>query len=242
MDRMIYSAMSGAKATMARQDSLANNLANANTTGFRAEMVRHRAVPIQGDGASTRVFALDTTLGYSDKQGEINITNRELDVAVSGSGWIAVQGLDGNEAYTRNGSLDVDGNGQLVTRNGLPVLGDGGPINVPANARIKIGQDGTVTATVGNGAPQQVGRIKLTNPETVSRGPDGLFRTPDGEAAPLDESVRVTPAALEGSNVNVIEQMVGMISAARQYELQMKMMTTADASTQRATRLLSPTG
>src|SRR5215471_6735456 len=133
MDRMIYLSMAGAKATMQRQDALAHNLANASTNGFRAELTAFRAVPVRGDGASTRVYALESTPGYSDAQGPLQQTGRNLDVAMTGNSWLAVQGLDGTEAYTRAGSLEVNNEGVLVTQAGLQVNGDGGPISVPAN-------------------------------------------------------------------------------------------------------------
>ncbi|HEX6720763.1 MAG TPA: flagellar basal body rod protein FlgF, partial [Burkholderiaceae bacterium] len=191
MDRMIYLSMSGAKATMQRQDVLANNLANASTTGFRAELQAFRAVPVRGDGASTRVYALESTPGHSDAPGVVQSTGRALDVAVSGKSWLAVQGLDGTEAYTRSGALDIDADGQLVTRSGLPVLGDGGPITVPANAQIDIGADGTITGKVGNHKAQVLGRLKLVTPEaTLQRGDDGLFRSLGGELE-ADPAARV---------------------------------------------------
>ena len=150
MDRMIYLSMSGAKATLQRQDILAHNLANVSTTGFRAEMAAFRAVPVRGDGASTRVYALESTPGYSDAPGVVQGTGRALDVAVAGRSWLAVQALDGTEAYTRGGALDISPEGELITRGGLQVLGDGGPITVPANAQIDIGADGTITGKVGS--------------------------------------------------------------------------------------------
>src|ERR1044071_9148189 len=143
MDRMIYLSMTGAKATMQRQDVLAHNLANASTPGFRAEMTAFRAVPVQGQGASTRVYALESTPGYNAEPGAVQPTGRNLDVALKGNGWLAVQGLDGTEAYTRGGALDVNAEGLLVTKTGLTVLGDGGPITIPANAQVQIAPDGT---------------------------------------------------------------------------------------------------
>jgi flagellar basal-body rod protein FlgF len=239
MDRMIYLSMSGAKATLQRQDILAHNLANVSTTGFRAELAAFRAVPVRGDGASTRVYALESTPGHSDEPGQVQTTGRSLDVAVSGQSWLAVQALDGTEAYTRGGALDIDAEGQLVTRSGLPVLGDGGPITVPANARIDIGSDGTVTGTVGQARSQVLGRLKLVTPEApLSRGADGLFRSAGGELD-ADPAARVQQGALEGSNVSAVETMVAMIAAARQFEQQMKMLQTAEQKEQAATRLLS---
>jgi flagellar basal-body rod protein FlgF len=242
MDRMIYLSMSGAKAMLQRQDILAHNLANASTSGFRAEMAAFRAVPVQGDGASTRVYALESTPGYSDAPGPVQPTGRALDVAVSGRSWLTVQALDGTEAHTRGGALDISPDGELVTRSGLQVLGDGGPITVPANAQIDIGADGTVTGKVGNGKTQVLGRLKLVTPEApLMRGDDGLFRASAGELD-ADPAARVQQGMLEGSNVSAVETMVAMITAARQFEQQMKMLQTAEQKEQNATKLLSPNG
>lgn len=244
MDRMIYTAMSGAKASMARQDALANNLANANTPGFRADLSAFRAVPVLGDGLATRVHSVDATAGFSAQEGPINTTGRSLDIAIQGPGWFAVQGLDGKEAYTRSGGLELSADGTLQTRNGLPVLGDGGPIVVPQGAEVSIGSDGTVSARVGNTPSVNVGAIKLVNPPVgeLSKAGDGLVRTTNGEPADADPAVRVAQGALEGSNVNAVEAMVGMIASARQFEMQMKMLQNADDNEQRASKLLSTNG
>mgnify|MGYP000718723835 FL=1 len=240
MDRLIYLSMAGAKATMQRQDVLANNLANASTTGFRAEMQAFRAVPVRGDGASTRVYALESTIGNDTRAGPLQQTGRGLDVAAQGNAWFAVQSLDGTEAYTRNGSFQVDPQGQLVTSTGLPVLGDGGPITLPAGAALEVAADGSISATVGNGRPQQAGRLKLVSPEApLLRGTDGLFRAAEGDLT-ADPAARVQGGALEGSNVNAIETMVAMISAARQFEQQMKMLQGAEQREQGAAKLLAP--
>ena len=240
MDRLIYLSMAGAKANLQRQDTLANNLANASTNGFRAEMQAFRAVPVRGDGASTRVYALESTIGHDARPGPVQSTGRSLDVAMQGNAWLGVQSLDGTEAYTRAGSLQVSAEGQLVTPAGLPVLGDGGPITVGLNAAIEIASDGSITSTTGNGRPQQVGRLKLVTPEApLTRGTDGLFRAADGEL-PADPTARVQTSALEGSNVGAIETMVAMISAARQFEQQMKMLQGAEQREQGAAKLLAP--
>lgn len=240
MDRMIYLSMSGAKAAMQRQDSLANNLANASTTGFRAELEATRAVPVQGSGASTRVFALETTIGHSDAPGPIQSTGRRLDVAVKGESWLAVQALDGTEAYTRAGSLDLDAEGTLVTRSGLQVLGDGGPIQLPPNSEPTIAADGSISARLPNGSSSVVGRLKLVTPEApLVRGADGLFRGIGGEALDADPLARVQDGALEGSNVSPVENMVAMIAAARQFEAQMKLMQTAQDDEKAASQLLA---
>jgi flagellar basal-body rod protein FlgF len=241
MDRMIYNAMAGAKAAMQRQEVLSNNLANVSTTGFRAEMMAFRAVPVRGDGASTRAYALETTVGYNDQAGPWNHTERRLDVAMVGKSWMAVQGLDGTEAYTRAGSLDVNAEGLLVTKSGLPVLGDGGPITVPPNSTVQIGGDGTVSAKGQTGRPNVVGRIKLVTPESkLNRGEDSLFRAANGPLQ-ADPNAKLESGVLEGSNVSAVETMVAMISAGRQFEQQMKLLTLAQTQGQVSSKLLSPT-
>lgn len=247
MDRLIYLAMSGAKHLLMRQDSLANNLANANTSGFRSETVAFRSVPVQGVGSPTRAFAVDSTPRADFTPGVIQHTGRDLDVAVGGRGWIAVQGRDGTEGYTRAGNLRIDPAGTLQTADGLLVLGDGGPITIPQDNKVSIAPDGTVTATPLQPplkAATPIGRIKLVDPPEASlrRGPDGLFRPAGGAPAALDENVRLIPGAIEGSNVNVAEAMVGMIAVARQFELQMKMLQTADTNARAASQLVSARG
>jgi flagellar basal-body rod protein FlgF len=240
MDRLIYLSMSGAKAAMQRQDVLANNLANASTNGFRAELQAHRAVPIRGDGSTTRAFALETTVGSDTRAGPVQTTGRPLDVAMQGNAWLAVQALDGTEAYTRAGSLQLTPEGQLVTAGGLTVLGDGGPITLPANATVEIAGDGSITTKVGSGRPQQAGRLKLVTPEgALTRGDDGLFRAGQGDL-PADPTARVQSGALEGSNVSPVETMVAMIAAARHFEQQMKSLKQAEEREQGATKLLAP--
>jgi flagellar basal-body rod protein FlgF len=242
MDRLIYTSMTGAKHLFNRQAVLANNLANASTTGFRADLVAQRAVPTQGGAPGARIFSLETTTGSDLTPGPMLATGRALDVAVQGSGWIAVQGFDGNEAYTRAGNLQVNVDGTLTLPNGLPVLGDGGPITVPADAKLQIAADGTISAKTANSPTvNQVGRLKLVNPEAnaLVKSLDGLFRTRNGEPADTDPNVRVADGTLEGSNVNVVEAMVGMIAAARQFEMQMKMLAVAEQNEQKAGSLLS---
>lgn len=243
MDRMIYLSMAGAKAAMQRQDVLSHNLANVTTNGFRAELQAFRAVPVRGDGASTRAYSLETTIGYNDEAGPLTATGRNLDVAMQGKAWLAVQANDGTEAYTRAGSLDVNADGILVMRNGMPVLGDGGPINVPPNATLDVGSDGTITATSPNQRPTNIGRLKLVTPEAatrLTRGEDGLFRAADGDLA-ADPAARLQDGALEGSNVSPVETMVAMIAAGRQFEQQMKLLQIAQTQGQQSAKLLSST-
>lgn len=246
MDRILYTAMSGAKQSMDQQAVVSHNLANAGTSGFRAQLHAMRAVPVQGDGLlPTRVSVAATTPGADFSPGPMSTTGRDLDVAIEGNGWLAVQAPDGTEAYTRRGDIQVDGDGVLRIA-GHPVIGDDGPMVVPLGARLSMGADGTVSA-IGEGqqadALVDVGRIKLVDPGEAAlvRGDDGLFRAPAG-ALPQDEAVRLASGTLEGSNVSAIESMVSMIDVARRYEMQMKVISTADENAQRANSLLSLQG
>jgi flagellar basal-body rod protein FlgF len=225
---------------MHRQEVVSHNLANVSTNGFRAELAAFRAVPVRGDGASSRVYALESTVGYSTAPGVVQTTGRPLDVAVKGNGWLAVQALDGTEAYTRAGALEVNAEGVLTDLQGRPVVGDGGPLTIPANAEVEVASDGTVSAKVGRERPQPLGRLKLVTPEApLQRGTDGLFRAAEGDLA-ADPAARVQSGALEGSNVNAVESMVAMIAAARQFEQQMKALQTAEQKEQSAAKLLAP--
>lgn len=240
MDRMIYLSMSGAKSMMERQEVLANNLANVSTVGFRAELQAFRSVPVQGSGASTRVYSLETTPGYDPTPGPVTATGRNLDVAVSGNSWLAVQALDGTEAYTRAGKLTVTNDGTLVNHSGLQVIGEGGPIQVPPNSEVSIGSDGSISAGAPGAPPQVIGRLKLVTPEApLIRGTDALFRTSGGEPLDADPAAQVQQGALEGSNVSPVGAMVAMIAAGRQFESQMKLLQTAEQSEKSASQLLS---
>ena len=246
MDRMIYIAMTGAKEVLNHQASVSHNLSNAATNGFRAQLTALRATPVFGDGAPTRAFVVDSTPGSDFTPGPVQHTGRDLDVAVQGQGWIAVQAPDGSEAYTRNGSLQVNASGILETRNNLTVMGDGGPITIPQDTQIIVARDGTISSVPsGNAlnAVATVGRIKLVNPpdKDMVRGDDGLFRMKAGGAAPADVNVSLMPASLEGSNVNVVESMVNMITLARQFDMQIKMIQNADQAARQASQILSVT-
>lgn len=242
MDRLIYTAMSGAKYLLERQATLANNLANASTTGFRADTVGLRAVPAVSSQAGTRVFTVETTTGADLSQGPLTATGRTLDVAIQGPGWLAVQAEDGSEAYTRNGALQVGPDGTLQSATGLQVQGTGGPISIPADAQsILVAADGTVTVKAASSLqPTTVGQLKLVNPppSDLVKSTDGLFRTRSGDPADADPSVKVVDGTLEGSNVNVVEAMVGMIAASRQFELQMRMLSTAEQNEQKASSVI----
>jgi flagellar basal-body rod protein FlgF len=244
MDRLIYTAMTGAKHVFMQQAGTANNLANASTIGFKAQEHRFRAVPVLGEGMPTRAFVVDASVSDVFDEGPLLFTGRNLDVAVQGRGWLAVQLPDGTEAYTRAGSFDVDVNGVLQTKSGYPVLGDGGPLNIPPDNSIEIAPDGTISVVPTFGARNSssaIGRLKLVNPPDADlvRGADGLFRLRSGQPAAADETVKVSPGSLEGSNVNVTDAMVNLISLSRQFEMQIKMLQTADTNAQRADQLLS---
>lgn len=244
MDRLIYTAMTGAKHILEQQANTSHNLANATTTGFRAQLDSFRAVPVISDGLPTRAFVVDSTVGTDFSAGTIQNTGRDLDVAVQGKGWIAVQREDGSEAYTRHGSLKLSENGVLQTQGGHSVLGDAGPISIPPDVSIAIAKDGTVSSIPSGSKPGAVtvlGRIKLVNPpeESITRADDGLFRTRDGNPADADIAVTVIGGSLEGSNVNVVDAMVNMISLARQFEMHMNLLKNAESNASKASQVLS---
>lgn len=244
MDKMLYIAMTGAKHTMWQQASTAHNLANSTTTAYKAESNAFRALPVFGEGVPTRTFVVDSTAGADLSEGAIQQTGRDLDVAVQGKGWIAVQAEDGSEAYTRNGSLTVGANGQLQTRTGQAVVGDAGPLAIPPDVQITVGRDGTISIIPNGGtltAVAAVGRIKLVNPAEADlvKGTDGLFRQKNGAVAQADANVHVLGGALEGSNVNVVDSMISMISLARQFDMQVKLMQNADANAKQASQLMN---
>ncbi len=245
MDRMLYLAMTGARQTMVAQAVNTNNLANTSTTGFKADLEQFRAMPVFGPGQPSRVYAMTERPATDLSFGSINQTGRELDVAIQGDGWLAVQAPDGSEAYTRAGELRVEPSGLLVTGGGHLVLGEGGtPISIPPAEKLEIGVDGTISIRpVGQGenALATLDRIKLVNPELaeLTKGEDGLMRTRNGEPALADANVRVISGALETSNVNAVEAMVNMIELARHYEMQVKMMSAAKETDAASTKLLS---
>jgi flagellar basal-body rod protein FlgF len=243
MDRFLYISMSGAKETLRAQTVNNHNLANASTTGFRADLSAFQSRAVAGSGYASRAYATNSSIGWDSSQGALMSTGRDLDVGVQGPGWIAVQGPDGREAYTRAGDLRVDPSGMLMNGAGQTVLGEGGPISVPPNTSLMIAADGTISIVpVGQGpeTTSQVGRIKLVNPpaESLARGEDGLFRTIDGTDAPPDANVRVASGVLESSNVNVADAMVNMIELSRHFDLQVKAMRTAEENAAASAQLL----
>ena len=244
MDKLIYTAMTGAKHALTQQAAVSNNIANAASTGFRTEMHRFRAVEVQNAPLPSRAFVVDASVATDFTPGPLQHTGRTYDVAIEGKGWFAVQAADGSEAYTRDGSFSLSPEGVLLTRSGQPVVGDGGPITIPPDNQVLIGKDGSISAVPTTGdknAVNVVGRLKLVNPPEAElrRGEDGLFRAANGAPAPVDEAVQVAGGYLEGSNVNVVDQMVNMISLARQFEMQTQVLRKAEANDQVATKLLS---
>ena len=245
MDRMIYVGMSGAKQAMEQQASVANNMANVSTPGFRAQINNFRAVPVVGQEAATRAMVVASTPGADMRSGPMTQTGRALDVAVRGDGWLTVQMPDGSEAYTRVGNLQVSAEGQLTTLDARPLAGESGPLVVPPGAALTVTSDGLISALGPGGLATggaEVGRLKLVNPLAGSlvRGGDGLFRPQAGTPpVQIDSAVRLLTGALEGSNVNPIEVMVDMIANARRFEMQMKTLQTAESCDQQANKLLS---
>ncbi|MAS65951.1 MAG: flagellar basal-body rod protein FlgF [Pseudomonadales bacterium] len=243
MDKSLYISMTGASQNAMAQRAHANNLANLTTTGFRRDFEQARSMPVFGDGYATRAYAMTERPGTDMSAGVMQETGRELDVAVQGEGWIAVQAADGTEAYTRAGSLNIDAFGVLRTSSGLPVLGNGGPIAIPPAQKVEIGSDGTISIRAlgeGPAVMAEVDRLKLVNPDptTLEKGADGLMRTKDGQPQVADGVVQVATGFLEGSNVNAVEEMTAMLSLARQFELHIKMMRTAEENAQATDRIL----
>lgn len=243
MDRMLYMAMNGAQQNMLAQAVNTNNLANVSTTGFRADLEQFRSMPMYGPGYATRVYAMAEKPGADFTPGPINTTGRDLDIAVQGKGWIAVQANDGTEAYTRAGNLQISPNGLLTNHQGLPVIGDGGPITVPPAAKIHFAGDGSVAIVpLGDetGTSQIIARIKLVNPDNVDlqKGIDGLMHLREGGEAEADAAVKLIGGALEGSNVNVADALAKMIDLSRQFEMQVKMMKTAERNSDQTMQLM----
>lgn len=243
MDRSIYVAMTGAGQTARALAALSHNIANAGTIGFRAQLGATAGVPVLGDGLATRINAVERPGGVDFSPGPQIATGHDLDIAIQGRGWIAVQGLDGREGYTRAGDLAVDAGGTLVTASGLPVLGDAGPLAVPAFTKIDVGGDGTISIVPQGQGPETVasiGRIKLVDPADADlvRGADGLMHMADGGDAPADASVRLISGTLEGSNINPAAGLSQMVVLSRQFEMHIRAIQTADENAEAATRML----
>ncbi len=234
MDKVLYLASSAGKEIMFAQTQNANNLANANTVGFKEDLAYAQSLPVFGPGHDSRVYAITQGKGSDVTAGSLMSTGRDLDVAINGNGWFAVQGEDGSEGYTRAGDLRITPAGMLTTAAGRPVIGNsGGPITIPPYEKLDIGADGTITVRPVGQAPAAlavVDRIKMVKPDegVISKGNDGLFRMNDGTSAVADGSVALTSGMLESSNVNVVASMVNMMELAKKFEMQIKVMEKAN--------------
>jgi flagellar basal-body rod protein FlgF len=243
MDRMIYLAMTAASQNLQAQGVAANNLSNANTTGFKSDFAAFRAMPVFADGFPSRVYAMAERPGVNFQPGTFETTGNDTDIAINGDGFLAVQAADGTEAYTRAGNLKITATGQLLTANNEPVLGNGGPIALPPAENVIFGVDGTISIRpLGQEANTlaQVDRIKLVKPapQDLVKGQDGLFRLRSGRQAEPDATVRVAPGMLERSNVNSVSEMISMIENSRNYDMAVKAMHTAQENDSIGDRVL----
>ncbi len=260
MLRSLYTAATGMEAQSLRMDVISNNLANTSTTGFKrvraefedllSETVRGAAAPDPRGGTAPSPLQVGlgvrtgtTTRSWS--QGELQATHNKLDFAIEGDGFLRVQRPDGSLAYTRAGNLRIDASGRLVTQRG-ELIEPG--ITVPADTLdLTMNPDGTLFAKVsGNDAPQEVGRVDLAlfpNPGGLEAIGGNLFTQTMGSGEAL--TVRpgeqgagtLTQGYLEGANVKAVEEMIDMISTQRAYELNSKVISTADQMLQRLTTL-----
>ncbi|MDD2055729.1 flagellar basal body rod protein FlgF [Pseudomonas putida] len=243
MDKYLYVAMTGASQNALAQRAHANNLANISTNGFQRDLEQARSMPVFGDSFPARAFAMSERPATDFTPGAMVETGRDLDVAVGGDGWLAVQTPDGGEAYVRTASMNVDALGMLRAGNGMPIMGNGGPIAVPPEQKIEVGQDGTISIRAMGEGPRvmaEVDRIKLVKPDlkNMTKGLDGMIHTKDGQPAPADASVQVVSGFLEASNVNAVEEMTAVLALSKQFELHIKMMNTAKEDDQAMARVL----
>lgn len=243
MDKMLFTAMNGAKQAMQAQASISHNLANVSTVGFKASLDTFTNWHVDGEGFKSRVYNQLQQTGTDLTKGSLTATSRELDVAVNGEGWIAVQGRDGTEAYTRAGDLRLDENGQLTTGVGHPVIGNSGPIILPPSSKIEIGKDASISVIpVGQTADTLaiVDRIKVVKPDEtlLQKDQDGLMRLKNGDIAPPDATVNLVSGFVEHSNVNAVSELVELIQNSRQFEVNVKLMRTAQQNDESSARLL----
>jgi len=244
MDRALYIAMTGAKNNMMAQTSHSNNLANASTTGFRADWEQARAMPVYGEHYPSRAYAMTERPATDFNDGPLKETGSELDVAIAGDGFFAVQDAEGNEAYTRRGDMAVTPLGELINGSGQPVIGNGGPIVLPPYEKVDIGEDGTISIRPAGAGPNEmlvIDNLKIVNPDlqNLEKGTDGLFRPREGDAVLEDDpALKVTTGFVEGSNVNSVHELTNILSLNRQYEMQVKMMKSAEEMSRSSEQLL----
>ena len=238
--------MSGAKQNTLGQAALSNNLANASTPGFRSDYTQSRSMGVYGDYYPTRAYAMTERPASDLREGPLMETGRDMDVAIAGEGWFAVVGPDGQEAYTRAGELSVAPDGRLMNASGLQLIGDGGPVVLPEFEKIDISRAGIVsiqpTGDVPAGIAEPV-QLKLVNPDPqdLEKGEDGLFRFRDPATPPAvaDPNITLVNGFVEGSNVNAVSELTGLIALNRQYEMQVKLMKRVDENAATTTQLLS---
>lgn len=244
MDKVLFLAMSGARENMLAQQAHSNNLANANTVGFKSDLAQARAMQVFGEGYASRVYAQTERPATNLDSGTLMETGRQLDLAVAGDGWITVVGPDGKEGFTRGGELQIDATGQLVTGSGLPVMGNGGiPVVIPPSEKIEIAHDGTITVLpLGENVTELVliDQIKLVNPDPkeMFKGVNGLMRTASDVPLPADPNIRIRSGYVESSNVNGVHELTSVLTLAKQFEVHIKMMKTAEENSSAAARIL----
>lgn len=243
MDRLIYTAVSGMNASLNRERVIASNMANAQTIGFKAEILQATPMTLEGPQLETRSLSSTEVTGASMKAGGLNRTNYPLDIAMQGDAMLAVQAMDGQESYTRRGDLSITVTGVLQNGDGLPVIGQSGPITVPPGFKVTIGPDGGVLAAdpaTPDAAPQVLDKLKLVSTEGTKIAKDiaGQFRVPDGGILPINENAQVIPGALEQSNVNPSEVLVEMVAAQRLFDMRTKLVQTAGTLDEAGARLM----
>ncbi len=245
MDNLLYISMTGARETSYAQATAANNLANAKTSSFKADLAQFRAMPVYGEGLPSRAFAMAERPGYDFSQGAVKTTGRNLDIAIRGEGWFVTQNEQGEELLTRRGDLQITPNGELLNAAGEPILGEGGPIALPPFEKIDIAKDGTITILPLGAEANAVAvldRIRMVNPDpaTLDKNEQGLFKSRNDEPFVDDASVTLQSGVLESSNVSVVEELTNMISLSRQFEVQVKLMSSVEERGRALDRLLQP--
>jgi len=243
VDRALYTSMTGAKHNMLEQAVRSHNLANVSTVGFKADLANAISQPINGgDGYNSRIFSVTQTPAADLTRGDLIETNRDLDVAISGEGWLALESQSGEEVYSRGGNLSIDSFGILRNEKGLAVIGNAGPILLPEAEKVEIGIDGTITARALGQGPEAlvvVDRLKLVNPSLsqLKKLDDGLIHSMNGSEI-LDPNIRVQAGFLESSNVSAVSELTAIMSLARQFEMQIKMMQTVSENAETSNRIL----
>lgn len=245
MDKLLYISMTGAREISNAQATTANNLANAKTTSFKADLAQFRSMPAYGEGLPSRAFAMAERSGYNFEAGNLITTGRNLDIAIRGQGWFVTQNAQGEELLTRRGDLKITPNGELLNGADMPILGDGGPIALPPFEKIDIAKDGTITIVplgAEASATAVVERIRMVNPDTeqLEKTTEGLFKTREEQAYQADAAVTLESGALESSNVSVVEELTNMINYSRQFEMQVKLMSSVEERGRAMDRLMQP--